>query len=68
MAQEVKYPDVTVRLTGTSGNAFAVIGRVSDAIQKRHGADAASNFIGLATGCGSYEELLSMVMDTVHVR
>lgn len=68
MAQEVKYPDVTVRLTGTSGNAFAVIGRVSDAIQKQYGADAASNFIGLATGCGSYEELLSFVMDTVHVR
>lgn len=31
---EPKYPNVTIKLTGTDGNAFAIIGRCSAAARK----------------------------------
>jgi len=32
MTLEVKYPDVTVQLSGLDGNAFAIMGRVTKAL------------------------------------
>ncbi len=32
MNAEPKYPDITVRLAGEDGNAFAIIGRVKQAL------------------------------------
>jgi hypothetical protein len=33
MSNEVKYPDVHVKLTGKDGNAFATLGRVRGALR-----------------------------------
>jgi hypothetical protein len=62
----VKYDDVTVKLTGGNGNAMVIIGRVSGAIRRAHGKDAADAFIAEATS-GDYDNVLATCMRTVHV-
>lgn len=62
-----KFPDVRVRLTGTDGNAFAILGRVqralSDAgVEPEHLAE----FHREATA-GDYDHLLRTVLATVEV-
>ena len=56
---DIKYPSVRVRLTGTDGNAYAILGKVETALL-RYGIskDACDEFITEATS-GSYEELLA---------
>jgi hypothetical protein len=66
--QEVRYPDVTVKLTGVDGNAFVLIGTVSKALQQVRGEEAAAGFRAVAMQCTSYEALLTYIQDTVHVR
>ncbi len=34
MSLEVKYPDITVQLSGQDGNAFVIMSRVSQALKK----------------------------------
>jgi len=63
----VKHPDVTVQLVGTDGNDFALIGRVKREIQKQVGWDKARQFADKAMTCGSYDELLQLIMATVEV-
>ena len=63
----VTYPDVTVKLSGTDGNAFAIIGRVSKAIRMEVGAEEAKKFTSEVTNSGSYDELLQFCMQTVNV-
>lgn len=58
----VQYPDVTVRLVGEDGNAFAIIGRVRSAIRDAHGSEAAKEFSEQAMSCGSYDELLALCL------
>ena len=64
---EPKYPDVKVQLVGQDGNAFAILGRVSGAMQKakvpKSEIDA---FIKEATG-GDYDNLLRICMKWVEV-
>jgi len=64
-----KYPvtDVTVRLIGTDGNAFALLGKVRQAL-RRAGYDA--EFIERFTKeamTGSYDDLLACIMRYVNV-
>ena len=61
------YPDVVVQLTGTDGNAFAVIGAVEKALRAAVGGGAADDFRDEATK-GDYDELLRTVMRWVEVR
>ncbi len=61
------YPDVVVKLTGTDGNAFAVIGAVEKALRAAVGGGAADDFRDEATK-GDYDELLRTVMRWVEVR
>lgn len=68
MAQEVTYPNVTVKLTGEDGNAFGLIGAVQLAVTRAHGVAAGNAVANAAMDCGSYDELLAYVMNTVHVR
>lgn len=68
MAQEVTHPEVTVKLTGEDGNAFAIIGRVAREISSTYGAPVGKAFAHAAMDCGSYDELLAFVQRTVHVR
>lgn len=64
---ETTYPDVTVRLSGTSGNVFMVIGRVAAALRRQVDGDAAAKFSLAAYECGSYDEVLRLAMTTVNV-
>lgn len=66
-AETPTYPDVEVKLIGHDGNAFVIIGAVSRAISRAHGAEAADAWRTEATQCGSYDELLRFVMSTVEV-
>jgi hypothetical protein len=60
------YP-ITVRLTGTDGNALALIGKVSAAIREHAGDTAADEFAREATGCGLYRDVLALIQRTVTV-
>lgn len=62
-----KYPDIHVRLVGTDGNAFAVIGAVTAAL-KRAGVPQAERdaFFAEATS-GDYDLLLATAMRWVDV-
>lgn len=63
----VKYPEITVQLTGEDGNAFAIIGNVMKAIRKGVGSDEAKEFADEAMSQGSYDELLAYCMRMVNV-
>jgi len=62
-----KYPQVRVTLTGTDGNAFAVLGAVNVAL-KRAGIDKIERdaFFAEATA-GNYDHLLQTAMRWVEV-
>lgn len=60
----IKYPEVTVQLTGTDGNAFAILGAVSKALRKAK-VDPAE-FMASATS-GDYNHLLATAMRYVDV-
>jgi hypothetical protein len=62
-----KYPDITVQLTGTDGNAFAVLGKVNRALRQAGiPAEAREAFMAEATA-GDYDALLRVVMQWVVV-
>ena len=61
------HPDVVVQLTGRDGNVFSIIGRVAQALRAHGHSDAAAAFATTAGSCGSYEEVLRLVMRTVTV-
>ena len=63
----VKYPEVTVELSGTDGNAFSILARVSGAL-KRAGVDSKERdaFYAEATA-GDYDALLRTAMKWVNV-
>ena len=63
----VRFPDITVELTGTDGNAFAVLGKVQREL--RHGGatpEQVAEFHAEATS-GDYDHLLQTVMRWVQV-
>ncbi len=62
-----KYPDITVQLTGTDGNAFAVLGAVRSAM-RGSGVPAViiAEFFDDATS-GDYDNLMQAVMRWVEV-
>ncbi|HEU0252828.1 MAG TPA: hypothetical protein VFR12_07315 [Pyrinomonadaceae bacterium] len=63
----VKYPNVTVRLTGENGNAFNLIGLTTSAIRKVEGNDAANKFVNEAMLQTSYDNLLVYIQEIVNV-
>lgn len=67
-SSSVLYNDVTVQLTGKDGNAFNIMGEVNRALRRAGHVDALEPFMAEATGAGSYDELLQVVMRTVNVR
>jgi hypothetical protein len=62
-----RYPDIEVRLSSDDGNAFAVMGRVRQALE-RHGVEPAEikSFIAEATA-GDYNRLLTTCMRWVNI-
>lgn len=66
--QEVKVEKPTVQLSGTDGNVFAIIGRVSGALKKAGQADKAKEFTERAFKAGSYDEVLHMLHSYVDAK
>jgi hypothetical protein len=66
--QDVRHPEVPpVKLIGTDGNAFAVLGKVTSALEKAGvGHDEISLFTEEATR-GDYDELLITILRWVEV-
>ena len=67
MKEQIRHPEIRVKLSGEDGNAFAIIGRVTTAL-KRGGCDPAEvkAFHAEAT-MGDYDHLLQTCMRWVHV-
>ncbi len=59
-------PDVKVRLVGTDGNAFAVLGKVRRAMERAGHGDRVKEFFAEATS-GDYDHLLGTAMKWVDV-
>lgn len=68
MGTDVMYPDVTVKLIGTDGNAFNLIGKVAAELRSVRGRDAVNTFTIMAMACESYDALLALIQRTVRVR
>ena len=58
----VRYPHVKVRLTGTNGNAFAVLGKVVNAMRKAHIPKEETDAFLEEAQSGDYDNLLQTVM------
>ncbi len=65
---EIKYPDVTVVLTGTDGNAYAIMGAVKQALQKA-GKDhkVIDAWFDDAKSSKNYDEVIQKVFQWVNV-
>lgn len=64
---EIKYPNVTVRLTGTDGNAFAVLGAVRAALKKGGVPREQVDEFSSQAMSGDYDHLLQTAMKWVNV-
>jgi hypothetical protein len=60
------YPEVEVTLSGTDGNAYAILGKVRKALKAQVGADAAEKYKKEATS-GDYDHLMSTTFKYVTV-
>lgn len=64
---DVKYPSIKVKLVGHDGNAFAILGRVREALRKAQvPADEQQKFMDEAMS-GDYNNLLVTCMKWVKV-
>lgn len=59
-----KFPEVKVQLVGEDGNAFAIMGRVTQALKRAGHGDAVKEFQTEAMS-GDYNHLLVTCMDYV---
>jgi hypothetical protein len=64
---EVKYPNITVQLTGEDGNAFYVLGKVLKALRKAKVSDEEINAFSKEAMSGDYDHLLQTCMEWVNV-
>lgn len=66
--QCVKHEDVKVRLSGTDGNVFALMGEVTDGL-RRAGVDTDDRklFLTEVRNCKSYDEAIQTMMGWVTV-
>jgi len=62
-----KYPQVEVVLSGTDGNAGAIMGRVRRAIKRQVGEKEAQLFVDAFWETNGYDEVLRLAMDWVEV-
>lgn len=64
---EPRFPEVSVRLAGQDGNAFAIIGRVARALREaKVPSEEIEKFKAAATS-GDYNHLLQTCMEWVEV-
>ena len=63
----IKYPDITVQLTGADGNAFAIMGAVRYALKKAGvPTNEIADYFNQSTS-GDYNHLLRVAMAWVNV-
>ena len=62
----VKYPEITVQLTGTDGNAYAILGAVKKSLIKAGHGDEAKLFLEEAMS-GDYNHLLQTCHEWITV-
>lgn len=67
MEDNVKYPEIKVKLVGSDGNAFAVMGKVAGALRRAGvSQEERDQFFAEATS-GDYNHLLQVCMEWVTV-
>lgn len=67
MTNEIRYPDIKVKLVGSDGNAFAIMGKVVSAL-RRAGVDQEEiNQYKEESMSGDYNNLLCTAMRWVEV-
>jgi len=62
-----KYPDITVTLVGEDGNAFAILGRVKQALRRAGVPQEEQDAFMAEATAGDYDHLLQTVMRWVEV-
>ena len=67
MSGEVKYPHITVELTGQDGNPFFIIGRVGQALRRGGVSEVDIVSFREEAQSGDYDHVLQTVMRTVVV-
>ena len=67
MADGPKYPDIEVKLTGTDGNAFAILARVSQTMRRAGLPADEVNAFQQEAMAGDYDQLLATCMRWVEV-
>ena len=60
--------NITVQLTDTDGNIFAIIAKVREALRRNGRSDLVKEFSDYITSSSSYEEALCRVMEYVIVK
>ena len=60
--------NITVQLTGTDGNIFAIIAKVREALRRNGCSDLVKEFTDYITSSSSYEEAFCRVMEYVIVK
>jgi len=58
----IKYPNIKVRLVGMEGNAFAIMGRVSQALRRGGVSEEERNAYIAESKRGDYYQLLATAM------
>jgi hypothetical protein len=65
--REIKYPDVTVELSGQDGNAFMILGLVQKALRKVGATDEEIRAFHAEATSGDYNKVLQTCMAWVNV-
>lgn len=63
----VKYPEIKVKLVGTDGNAFAIMGKVSNAMRRAKVPQKEIDECMEKMMSGDYDNLLRTAMEYVEV-
>jgi hypothetical protein len=64
---DIKYPNITVKLVGEDGNAFAIMGRVIRVLRRNHVPHSEIEEFKTMCMSGDYDNLLRTCMSWVNV-
>lgn len=64
---EVKYPQITIKLVGEDGNAFAILARVDTALRKANISRETRELFKKEATSKDYNHLLQVVMQWVNI-
>ena len=68
MENTVKYPNITVKLIGNDGNAFVIMGAVSNALKKNGVSEEEIEEYMTQSMSGDYNNLLTTALKWVNVK